>query len=67
MALHKFMDTFKPANPVSNKGANKSGTMGDFVTSNPMTPIDPAKFQGDTVTLVVPIKFPANDGTSGIK
>jgi len=69
MALHEFMENFKPVNPVSNKGAHKSGTMGDFKTPNSMAPITPAKFQSDTVpnSISQPVKIPMKDGTSGAK
>lgn len=61
------MKNFTPVNPVSNKGANKSGTMKDFKTPNSSTPIAPAKFQANTVKIAIPIKFPTSDGTSGVK
>lgn len=68
MALHEFMENFKPFNPMPTKG-NKSGTMKDFKSPNAMAPIAPAKFQSGTVpnSISQPVKVPMKDGTSGVK
>ncbi len=45
MALHKFMENFKPVHPAPTKG-HKSGTMKDHTPVNPKTPVSskPSQF-----------------------
>ena len=63
MALHKFMENFKTANPMPTKG-HKSGTMKDFKPANPKIPMSSKPAQA---TLTPNMSGPIKTGKGALK